>query len=325
MSITHEDFQRARRISRAIQEHLEQTGQKGVRSTEIYPLLARKGLIEKDKSNGYKFRQFLHKLRKENLLSLIPQCMCNEKSTGYHEWFFSAVPKKRLEKSPPPSSAPATKTYLPTLPEAEIDELIEKARPAVAKLPKKEETKFTLPELETRELYARAYENWNEREIEILERAYNKFGRIDKVAELLERQPSAVERRLRSLGLLKKDHSYKTIQPKKPNIPKPKNLKELLEIAESRPGMFFSDSRISSFAKWLLGYEMALIVNQVEETHPLANEFKEFHDWASHKAGKSPSNHWHQVLLDECDGDEKKALVLCFEWIREFCDDLESG
>jgi hypothetical protein len=47
--ITHEDFQRAKRISRAIQEYLELTHENGLRSTGIYPYLAKKGLIEKDR------------------------------------------------------------------------------------------------------------------------------------------------------------------------------------------------------------------------------------------------------------------------------------
>lgn len=41
MGITHEDFQQARRISKAIQEYLEGTGKQDVRSTDIYPYLAK--------------------------------------------------------------------------------------------------------------------------------------------------------------------------------------------------------------------------------------------------------------------------------------------
>ena len=50
--------------------------------------------------------------------------------------------------------------------------------------------------LEIRANYPRAYEKWTEREIEIMIKAYKKFNRIDKVAELLERQPSVVRKRI---------------------------------------------------------------------------------------------------------------------------------
>ncbi|MFT5914609.1 MAG: hypothetical protein ACJAWV_001459 [Flammeovirgaceae bacterium] len=85
----------------------------------------------------------------------------------------------------------------PKLSVEEIDELIEKAKPHIDRLPNRENSyKFSFPELETRKIYARAYELWTNREIEIMNRAYKKFERVDKVAELLERQPSAVRERL---------------------------------------------------------------------------------------------------------------------------------
>ncbi|MFT5914610.1 MAG: hypothetical protein ACJAWV_001458 [Flammeovirgaceae bacterium] len=56
MSVTHEDYQKALRISRAIQTHLEQVNQDGLRNTDIYPTLARKKLVEKDKFGGLHFR-----------------------------------------------------------------------------------------------------------------------------------------------------------------------------------------------------------------------------------------------------------------------------
>ncbi len=38
MNLSHADFQKARRISRAIQEHLENTGQANVRTIDIFTL-----------------------------------------------------------------------------------------------------------------------------------------------------------------------------------------------------------------------------------------------------------------------------------------------
>jgi hypothetical protein len=42
MNLTHEEFQKARRISRAIQDHLEQINRDDIRSTDLYPILAKK-------------------------------------------------------------------------------------------------------------------------------------------------------------------------------------------------------------------------------------------------------------------------------------------
>ena len=74
MEINHEDFQKARRISREVLRYLEEIIEDGLRSTDIYPILAKKGLIEKDRHNGLHFRRFLRKLKDNDLLKLIPQC-----------------------------------------------------------------------------------------------------------------------------------------------------------------------------------------------------------------------------------------------------------
>lgn len=196
MNLTHEEFQKARRISREIQNHLESINSDGLRSTDLYPILARKKLVEKDKYNGIHFRRFLKKLKENDLLSLIPQCKFkyNEKKPEFLEWYFYRI-KKEMNSIENKGNI-ERKVILPKLPENEIDELIEKAKPHIEKLPKKEIGKFTIPQLETRKLYKRAYESWTEREIEIMTRAYKKFGRIDKVAELLERQPNVIRKRL---------------------------------------------------------------------------------------------------------------------------------
>jgi len=44
-------------------------------------------------------------------------------------------------------------------------------------------------------MYERAYEIWSVFEIEIMMRAYKKIGRIDKVAELLKRQPNVIRKK----------------------------------------------------------------------------------------------------------------------------------
>lgn len=194
MNISHEDFQKARRISRVIQEYLEQINEDGLRSTDIYPILAKKGLVEKDRHNGLHFRKFLRKLKENDLLKLIPQCQYRTTKTDFLEWYFY---RSRIDTSEK-EIAPGTDRELitPQITEEEINDLIEKAKPYVAKLPKISSLNFTPQMLEIRANYSRAYEKWTDREIEIMTRAFKKFNRIDKVAELLERQPSVVRKKL---------------------------------------------------------------------------------------------------------------------------------
>lgn len=75
---------------------------------------------------------------------------------------------------------------VPDISEKEIDELIIKAKPHIVRLPNRDPTHFTVQEKETRENYPRAYEYWTDREMEIMERSFTKFQRVEKVAELLE-------------------------------------------------------------------------------------------------------------------------------------------
>ena len=193
MNFTHEDFQKARRISKAIQEYLESINQEGLRTTDLYPYLARKGVIEKDRHSGVHFRRFLRKLKENDLLHLIPQCQCRATGTEFLEWYFYKA--KQEDKNSEPDKKPA-KTHFPSISEEEIDELIKKAKPHIEKLPKIDEDKLQPHQKELRKLYPRAYEIWTEKEIKIMHRAFKKFNRVDKVAELLSRQPSVVRKKL---------------------------------------------------------------------------------------------------------------------------------
>lgn len=193
--ITPEEFQKARRISRAIQEYLDSAIQRDVRSTDIYDYLARKNLIEKDRHKGIHFRKFLDKLKKYSYLKLIPQCSCVESKNGFNEWHFHSVSKERQELDDIKVSN-VNKNIEPMISEKEVDALIEMNKEAIDKLPKRNTDNFTHIQIETRKNYTRAYEYWSEKEIEIMRKTYLIFKRIDKVAELLRRQPSAVQTKI---------------------------------------------------------------------------------------------------------------------------------
>lgn len=203
MSITHEDFQRAKRISRAIQEYIDMTGESDLRSTDVYPYLAKKGLVEKDRHNGLRFRQFLNKLKDNDLLKLIPQCVCipglqNE----MNEWHFYSAKQDCLTGNPSLQVAEKAQIIVPALTESEIQKYITEHKPQVEALPRRKDKVFTPQELDTRRDYHRAYETWTDQEIKIMKEFYLLSKNIDDVAKLLGRQPSAVGLRLEKEGIL---------------------------------------------------------------------------------------------------------------------------
>jgi len=197
-------MQLARRISRGIQEYLLQTGQKGARSTDVYPFLARKGIIEKDRHQGFHFRNFLSKLKNSGMLKLIPQCTHQQSEYGKNEWYFYLASGERaaLADVNNKSGRKAEIIHRPKMAIEEIDELLILERPNVEKLSKRDASAFTPQKIEIRKSYRRAYEYWTESEYSIMRRVYTACENVDKVAELLLRQPHIVREKLESLHLI---------------------------------------------------------------------------------------------------------------------------
>ena len=95
MTLSSSDTTLALRISQALQAYFDRERIVGpLRSNEAYEILARQGLIERDRYQGIKFREFLHRLRKENQLYLIPQCRFEETRGNQVNWFFESTPGK---------------------------------------------------------------------------------------------------------------------------------------------------------------------------------------------------------------------------------------
>jgi len=200
MGITHEDYQKAERISEAIQEFLLQTGMKDARSTDVYEILARKGLVEKDRHQGYHFRKFLLKLKNANVLSqVIPQCILTTNDRGVNEWRFHLSTKKvnitaNMGKL-------ATVVHKPVMNRDDILRLVEGESTNVGMLPLRTDKIYTPQELAIKKNYPRAYEYWTQSEHKILERVYKKCKNLDAVAGLLKRQPHIVKEKLEARGL----------------------------------------------------------------------------------------------------------------------------
>lgn len=108
MSITPADIQKALRMSKVIQEFLENNHAVNVNSTDLYFILADKGLVERDKEQGQHFRAFLTRLVKANMLNLIPQCHAQPRAGGKYVWTFNRAADRMPARKPAPESAPET-------------------------------------------------------------------------------------------------------------------------------------------------------------------------------------------------------------------------
>ena len=147
------------------------------------------------------FRKFLRKLKENNNLRLIPQCQFNTTKTEFLEWYFYRV-KSDSDNTVSASINEPRKVKVPEMTEMEIDEIFKKEKSKIDELPKRNKAYFTPQMLEIRENYPRAYERWTGNEIDLMKWAFEKSKRIEKVAELLGRQPSVIRKRLIDFNFL---------------------------------------------------------------------------------------------------------------------------
>ncbi|MFZ1686426.1 MAG: hypothetical protein WAU70_03330 [Flavobacteriales bacterium] len=108
MPLTPAEIQKALRISKAIQEHLESNTTVNLTSFDLYGMLAQRELIERDPQRGQNFRMFLTKLVKANMLNLIPQCHAMPRAGGKYDWTFNRASdrmpaRKKVEAPSAPS------------------------------------------------------------------------------------------------------------------------------------------------------------------------------------------------------------------------------
>jgi hypothetical protein len=174
---------------------LHQTGMQNARSTDVYDFLARKGLVEKDRHQGYHFRQFLKKLKNANVLSrVIPQCSFTTNERGENEWRFHLSTKKIGISTD--ADKTAALIHKPAMSSDEISRLLEEETANVVMLPVRTDKKYTPQELSIKKNYPRAFEYWTEHEYNILDRVYLQCKNVDAVARLLKRQPHIIKEKL---------------------------------------------------------------------------------------------------------------------------------
>jgi len=187
--ITDNDVRLAIKISQVLQEYFEKAITHGeLRTTDVYDILARKGAVEKDRHNGAKFREFLQHLKKNNQLYLIPQCRAEDNGGDYTNWFFHSEPGKTIKaKNLKPLAEMGKKSS--------VDE--NEVKKKVAQYPKRDTTKFTPKEIETRVNYPRSFGFWKQEEEKLLLEVVKEIKDPFKLSELFQRQPSAIQTRLR--------------------------------------------------------------------------------------------------------------------------------
>lgn len=191
--ITSTDIQQAIRISQALQEYFDKTREfKALRTTEAYEILLKKGLVEKDRHGGIKFRGFLSLLKANNALNLIPQCRTEATQGKTTNWFFESAPNKTI----------SAKQLKPVSEVGKTSSLnLEKINERIKELPKRDASKFLPQELDTRKNYPRAYEFWTNVEEKLLLEVVIEIKDPFELSKLFKRQPSAIKDRL------KKKHS----------------------------------------------------------------------------------------------------------------------
>lgn len=206
MEITQEDYQKARRISRAIQEYLETNRINEARSPEIYEMLAKKDLIQKDRHQGIHFRRFLHKLTEHNLLKLIPQCKNKRISDKQMEWFFYpiSIDSQNINHVPKPDDSIREVIYVhvPKMSEEEMNNRIGLLRPLVIDFRNVLFQIWILP-LNLAGNIMHVQVNIGQKRKMICLINLEEFGNVNKVAQLLLRQPNSVELRLKKCGIIK--------------------------------------------------------------------------------------------------------------------------
>lgn len=190
------DKLRAIKISQTLQDYFNKNKcYTNLKSTEAYDILVIKKIVDRDWQHVVKFRKFLNHLKKNGDLDLIPQCVAEKGKRKFTTWTFHSEPTKTISaKNLRTASQSSAKT---TLNKSEIKKKIEL-------FPKRETPFLTDVHLETRKIYKRAYEIWTKDEDLLLICVVEEIKNIDSLSMLFQRQPRAVQARLKKLTLERK-------------------------------------------------------------------------------------------------------------------------
>lgn len=95
------------------------------------------------------------------------------------------------------------------------------------------------------------------------------------------------------------------------------NIYNHLDKIKVRPWMYIWNNKISSLFLYIIWYKWCLHEKWIEENE--SPTFHDFHDWVAKKYWYFESTSgWCNMILNQTDKDETKALHLFFELIDEF-------
>ncbi len=100
---------------------------------------------------------------------------------------------------------------------------------------------------------------------------------------------------------------------------KPKTIFELInhDNFRQRTAMFIGHKRINLLRAYIDGYFYAKWAGDIADVED--EEFSKFHDFTAEYFGwRESTAGWHNIILDECQGDEEKAVDKFFEVYDKF-------
>lgn len=100
---------------------------------------------------------------------------------------------------------------------------------------------------------------------------------------------------------------------------RPKSLFDILDLEHfrKRTPMYTGDWTITSLAAFINGFGLATSINNLNDNDTF--RFNEFPDWIAKYFGWFESTAgWKNIILKECNGDERKALDRFFELYDQF-------
>ena len=92
-----------------------------------------------------------------------------------------------------------------------------------------------------------------------------------------------------------------------------KNIFTVLNDLENKPELYLGNQKLSCLYHFMNGYLLKCV--NVDDNDSM--RFREFHIWIKNKLN-SPKNNWCEIILEDSNYNEKKALKKFFDYIVEF-------
>jgi hypothetical protein len=96
------------------------------------------------------------------------------------------------------------------------------------------------------------------------------------------------------------------------------NIYDLIDLMKPRPAMYIGDYKISAMNSFLDGYQFCSHVHNIKQENVFP-PFWYFHEWAKETYNWYESTAgWKNIILQENDNDEAKALTVFFDLMADF-------